>query len=52
MIPIRVRLGAYAPERVSASPGLLERFSRPVHLRPDVVVPVPNRADRRKARKR
>lgn len=52
MIPIRVRLGAYAPDQVSAKPGRLESLSRPEHLRPDEEVVVPNRAARRRARKR
>lgn len=53
MIPIRVRLGAYAPDQVSVKPGRLESLSWPEHLRPDEEpVAIPNRAARRRARKR
>lgn len=52
MMPIRVRMGAYVPARVSSAPSQLESLSYPAHLRPDPEVVVPNRATRRKNRRR
>lgn len=49
---ISVRLGAYVPDRISTTPSRLESYSLPAHLRAEVAAPVPNRAARRKARKR
>ncbi len=52
MVRVLIRLGAYVPEHASTAPGVLESHSLPAHLRPDPATPVPNRAARRKARKR
>jgi len=49
---IKVRLGAYVPERLADEPGVLESYSLPEHLRPDVPAVRSNRADRRRARRR
>ncbi len=48
----KVRLGAYVPEHLSDTPGRLESYSLPAHLRPDAPVVRPNRAARRRAGRR
>lgn len=49
---IKVRLGAYVPDRLADEPGFLESYSLPAHLRPESPAVRPNRADRRRARRR
>jgi hypothetical protein len=49
---VKVRLGAYVPDHLSDNPGNLASYSLPPHLRPQTSAVQPNRADRRKARRR
>ncbi len=48
---IKVRLGSYVG-RVSKEPGMFERYSMPPQLQVDPVRTLPNRADRRRAKRK